>query len=178
MSCVHDGDLALISAPMDVLGINYYNPTLVSAPGEGNPLPFEMGQFPSEEITDMGWPVVPDGLREVLVRQRDRYGDRLPPVMVTENGVAVPDTLVEGDQPVVDDPRRVAYLRSHIEAVAAAIDEGVDVRGYFVWSLLDNFEWGEGYRPRFGLVFTDYRTQRRIPKTSFAWYRDFLGGDA
>ena len=176
MSCVHDGDLAVISAPMDVLGINYYNPTLASAPGEGNPLPFEMGQFPSEETTDMGWPIVPDGLREVLVQQKERYGDRLPTVMVTENGVAVPDVLVDGATPSVDDPRRVAYLRSHIEAVAAAIDEGVDVQGYFVWSFLDNFEWAEGYRPRFGLVYCDFPTQRRVPKTSFAWFRAFLGG--
>ena len=176
LSCVLDGDLELISAPLDVLGINYYNPTLVSAPGEGNPLPFELKAFPSEETTDMGWPVVPDGLREVLVAQQERYGDRLPPVMVTESGVAVPDVLVEGDVPSVDDPRRVAYLRSHIAAVGAAIDQGVDVRGYFVWSFLDNFEWAEGYRPRFGLVYTDYPTQRRIPKTSFAWYRSFLGG--
>ncbi|MBI1379100.1 MAG: beta-glucosidase [Frankiales bacterium] len=177
-SCVLEGDLALVSSPLDVVGINYYNPTLVSAPGEGNPLPFELKQYPSDEVTDMGWPVVPDGLRDVLVQQRDRYGELLPPVMVTENGVAVPDVLVDGEEPVVDDPRRVEYLRSHIGAVGAAIDEGVDVRGYFCWSFLDNFEWAEGYRPRFGLVYTDYPTQRRIPKTSFAWYRAFLEADA
>jgi beta-glucosidase len=128
----------------------------------------------------MGWPVVPDGLREVLVQQKERYGDALPPVLVTENGVALPDELVEseGDVAHVDDPRRVEYLRSHIGAVGAAIDAGVDVRGYFVWSLMDNFEWGEGYRPRFGLIYVDYPTQRRIPKLSYAWYRAFLGGDA
>jgi beta-glucosidase len=173
-SCVSEGDLAVISERLDVLGINYYNPTLVSAPGEGNPLPFEMKQFPSDEITDMGWPIVPDGLREVLVQQRDRYGDALPPVMVTENGVAVPDLLEGGGS--VDDPRRVQYLREHIAAVGAAMDEGVDVQGYFVWSFLDNFEWAEGYRPRFGLVYTDYATQRRVPKTSYTWFQSFLGG--
>ena len=175
-SCVSHGDLAVIAEPIDVLGINYYNPTLVSAPSEGNPLPFELKQFPSEDVTDMGWPVVPDGLREVLVQQHERYGDALPPVMVTENGVAYPDTLEDGDSPRVDDPRRVQYLREHIAAVGRAADEGVDVRGYFVWSFLDNFEWAEGYRPRFGLVYTDYATQRRIPKTSYTWFQSFLGG--
>ena len=175
-SCVLHGDLATISTPIDVLGINYYNPTLVAAPAEGNPLPFELRQFPSRETTDMGWPIVPDGLREVLVQQKERYGEDLPPVMVTENGVAVPDVLADGAEPTVDDPRRVQYLREHIAAVGAARDEGVDVRGYFVWSFLDNFEWAEGYRPRFGLVYTDYATQRRVPKTSFAWFRSFLGG--
>jgi beta-glucosidase len=176
-SCVLHGDLATIAQPLDVLGINYYNPTLVSAPAEGNPLPFELKQFPSEDTTDMGWPVVPDGLRDVLVQQKERYGDSLPPVMVTENGVAYPDMFVDGDAPSVDDPRRVQYLREHIAAVGRAIDEGVDVGGYFVWSFLDNFEWAEGYRPRFGLVYTDYATQRRVPKTSYAWYQSFLGGD-
>jgi beta-glucosidase len=177
MSCVLEGDLGIIAAPLDVIGINYYNPTLASAPSEGNPLPFDLKQFPSEETTDMGWPIVPDGLRDILVQQRERYADALPPVLVTENGVAVPDVLVDGDEPRVDDPRRVDYLRSHVAAVGAAIDEGVDVRGYFCWSLLDNFEWAEGYRPRFGLLYTDFPTQRRIPKTSFAWYRAFLGGE-
>ena len=173
-SCVLEGDLDLISAKLDVIGINYYNPTLVRAPGPENPLPFEMAQFPSEETTDMGWPVVPDGLREVLVQQQERYAEALPPVLVTESGVAFPDTLEDGPQPRVDDPRRVAYLREHIAAVGRAIIEGVDVRGYFVWSFLDNFEWAEGYRPRFGIVYTDYATQRRIPKTSYAWFGAFL----
>jgi len=180
-SCIQDGDLDIISAPLDAIGINYYNPTLVKAPGEGNPFPFEIVPMTEGyEQTDMGWPVVPDGLREILVQQKERYGDALPPVMVTENGVAFPDELVEaeGDVAHVDDPRRVEYLRSHIGAVGEAIDAGVDVRGYFVWSLMDNFEWGEGYRPRFGLLYVDYPTQRRIPKLSYAWYREFLGGQA
>jgi beta-glucosidase len=175
-SCVLDGDLEAIHAPLDMIGINYYNPTPVKAPGEGNPFPFEIVPMDSYEQTDMGWPVVPDGLRDILVQQKERYGDALPPVMVTENGVAFPDTLVEEPEPHVDDPRRVAYLRTHIAAVGEAIDAGVDVRGYFVWSFLDNFEWAEGYRPRFGVVYTDYPTQRRIPKTSAHWLRAFLGG--
>ena len=180
-SCVHDGDLALISAPMDVLGINYYNPTLVKAPGEGNPFPFEITELTGYETTQMGWPVVPDGLRALLVGEKVRYGDALPPVMVTENGAAFHDVLVEapdGDVAHVDDPRRVEYLRSHVAAVATARDEGVDVRGYFVWSLMDNFEWAEGFAKRFGLIYVDYPTQRRIPKLSYSWYRAFLGGPA
>ncbi|MDA8435458.1 MAG: GH1 family beta-glucosidase [Actinomycetales bacterium] len=180
-SCVLDGDLDVIRAPLDALGINYYNPTLVKAPGEGNPFPFEITAMEGYETTDMGWPVVPDGLRELLVGVRARYGDALPPVMVTENGAAFPDVLIEapeGDVAHVDDPRRVEYLRSHIAAVAAARDAGVDVTGYFVWSLLDNFEWAEGYAKRFGLIYVDYPTQRRIPKLSYSWYRAFLGGPA
>jgi beta-glucosidase len=180
-SCVRDGDLDVISAPIDVLGINYYNPTLVKAPGEGNPFPFEITAMEGYETTDMGWPVVSDGLRELLVGVKARYGDALPPVMITENGAAFPDVLVEapeGDVAHVDDPRRVEYLRSHIAAVAAARDAGVDVTGYLVWSLMDNFEWAEGYAKRFGLIYIDYPTQRRIPKLSYSWYRAFLGGPA
>ena len=177
-SCVLEGDLDVIAAPIDVIGINYYNPTTVKAPGEGNPFPFEIVPMTDFEQTDMGWPVVPGGLRDVLVQQKARYGDALPPVMVTENGVAFPDTLVEEPTPHVDDPRRVDYLRTHIAAVGEAVDAGVDVRGFFVWSFLDNFEWAEGYRPRFGIVYVDYDTQRRIPKQSYAWFRAFLRGDA
>jgi len=177
-ACVLDGDLDVIAAPIDMIGINYYNPTTVKAPGEGNPFPFEIVPMLDFEQTDMGWPVVPGGLRDVLVQQKVLYGDALPPVMVTENGVAFPDTLVEQPTPHVDDPRRVDFLRAHFAAVGEAIDAGVDVRGFFVWSFLDNFEWAEGYRPRFGIVYTDYDTQRRIPKQSYAWLRSFLRGDA
>jgi len=178
-SCVLDGDLAVVRAPLDFLGINYYNPTLVKAPGEGNPLPFEIMAIEGYETTEMGWPVVPDGLRALLVGEKARYGAALPPVMVTENGAAFADELVEapdGDVAHVDDPRRVEYLRGHVAAVGAARDEGVDVTGYFVWSLMDNFEWAEGYAKRFGLIYVDYPTQRRIPKLSYSWYRAFLGG--
>jgi len=173
-SCVQDGDMATIAQPLDVLGVNYYNPTRVKAPGPGNPFPFEMVAMDEFEQTAMGWPVVPSGLRDVLVGIHERYAGALPPVMVTESGAAFVEELVEQPDPTVEDPRRVEYLRGHVAAVGEAIDAGVDVRGYFVWSLMDNFEWAEGFRPRFGLVHVDYPTQRRIPKTSYAWYRAFL----
>lgn len=174
-SCVLDGDLDVIGARIDVLGVNYYNPTTVKAPGEGNPFPFEIVPMTDHEQTDMGWPVVPSGLRDLLVSLKDRYAERLPPMMITENGAAFPDEVVDGR---VDDPRRVEYLRSHVAAVGEAVDAGVDMRGYFVWTFADNFEWAEGCRPRFGVVYTDFETQQRIPKSSYQWFRSFLRGDA
>jgi beta-glucosidase len=162
---VHDGDLATIAAPLDALGVNYYNPTGVRAPQPGSPLPFDLVPLAGYPTTGFGWPVVPDGLRELLVGLRDRYGDDLPPVHITENGCAYPG---------IDDPERVSYLEAHVRAVSEAIAAGVDVRGYFVWSLLDNFEWAEGYTQRFGLVHVDFETQRRTPRPSYAWYRDHI----
>jgi beta-glucosidase len=165
-SVVHDGDLDTIAAPLDALGVNYYNPTGIRAPSTpDSPLPFEFVPLEGYPTTAFGWPVVPDGLRELLVWLKDEYGDALPPIHVTESGCAY-----DG----IDDPERVAYLDGHIGAVRAAAASGVDVRGYFVWSLLDNFEWAEGYTKRFGLVHVDYETQVRTPKTSYAWYRDLI----
>ncbi len=163
---VRDGDLAVIAAPIDVLGVNYYNPTGVAAPGEGEPLPFAMRDLDGYPVTGMGWPVVPDALRDLLTGLRVRYGAALPPIHITESGCSYDESI--------DDPRRVAYLTTHVDAVRAAMDDGVDVRGYYVWSLMDNFEWSEGYGPRFGLVHVDYETQRRTPRTSYAWYRDLI----
>jgi beta-glucosidase len=163
---VRDGDLDTIAAPLDALGVNYYNPTAVRAPSTpDSPLPFEVVPLTGYPTTAFGWPVVPDGLRQLLVWLRDEYGEALPPIHVTESGCAY-----DG----IDDPERVTYLDGHIGAVRAAIASGVDVRGYFVWSLLDNFEWAEGYTKRFGLVHVDYDTQVRTPKTSYAWYRDLI----
>jgi beta-glucosidase len=163
---VRDGDLDTIAAPLDALGVNYYNPTAVRAPSTpDSPLPFELVPLAGYPTTAFGWPVVPDGLRQLLVWLKDEYGEALPPIHVTESGCAY-----DG----IDDPERVTYLDGHIGAVRAAIESGVDVRGYFVWSLLDNFEWAEGYTKRFGLVHVDYDTQVRTPKTSYAWYRDLI----
>ncbi|MFI6450246.1 GH1 family beta-glucosidase [Streptosporangium amethystogenes] len=168
LDCVRDGDLDLIGAPLDGIGINYYNPTRIAAP-TGAGLPFEDAGVTGYPTTAFGWPVVPDGLRELLVGLRARYGDALPPVYVTENGCSQPDEPAPDG--TVDDQARIDFLDGHIGAVEQARAEGVDVRGYYVWSLLDNFEWAEGYSQRFGLVHVDFPTGKRTPKASYAWLR-------
>jgi beta-glucosidase len=168
---VEDGDLEVITTPLDALGVNYYNPARVSAL-PGSPLPYRTGPIPGYPVTAFGWPVVPDGLRQLLVGLRARYGDALPPIYITENGCSRADKP-NGDA-VVTDPERISFLDGHIRAVHSAITAGVDVRGYFVWSLIDNFEWAEGYHQRFGLTYVDFETQARIPKASYAWYRDLI----
>jgi beta-glucosidase len=119
---------------------------------------------------------VPDALRELLVSLHQRYGELLPPIYVTENGCAYED--VPGPDGRVTDVDRIAYLSGHIAAVRSAAAAGVPVRGYFVWSLLDNFEWAEGFTKRFGLVHVDFGTQARTPKASFAWYRDLIANNS
>jgi beta-glucosidase len=158
---VREGDAQLIAKPLDFLGVNYYNP-IVSTAGR----PFS----PAREgaaVTDMGWEVAPANFTDLLMRL-DRDYD-LPPLFITENGAAYRDLVVDGG--VMDEERR-AYIESHIRAIADAIDRGVDVRGYFVWSLLDNFEWAAGYTKRFGIYYVDYQTQARILKQSGLWYKD------
>jgi beta-glucosidase len=174
---VRDGDERLIAAPLDWLGVNYYRPlTIAARPGTG-------GVWPGDDAlsavdgdgtaTAMGWPVDATGLDELLIRLRRDYGSI--PVFVTENGAAFDD---EPDADgFVADPQRVAYLDGHLRAALRAIEAGVDLRGYFVWSLLDNFEWAEGYARRFGIVYVDYATQRRVPKQSALWYRDVIGAN-
>jgi beta-glucosidase len=168
-------DLKVIGEPVDWYGINYYAPTRVGAPGgtDGEygglalpaELPFSLREIEGRPVTDFGWPVVPEGLTELLCGFRDRYGERLPPIVITENGCSY-DGL--------DDQDRIAYLDAHIRALHTALEAGVDVRGYFVWSLMDNFEWAEGYARRFGLVHVDYDTLERTPKASYHWFRDVL----
>jgi beta-glucosidase len=135
---VRDGDLASISAPVDGLGVNYYMPTRVSALA-GAPLPFQMEPIDGYPVTAFGWPVIPAGLTELLVQLRDRYGDRLPPAYITENGCSVADEPAADGS--IDDQFRIDYLEGHIRAVADAIAAGVDVRGYLTWTMMDNFEW-------------------------------------
>jgi len=181
---VEAGDLETIAAPLDVLGVNYYHGAAVSAhphddlvgagqvyPDRPTGSPFVCSEhvtFPSRHlpVTDMGWEVQPWGLRELLLRLDKDYP--LPPVYITENGAAYADELSTGG--TVEDLDRIAYVDSHLRAVREAMDAGVDVRGYFVWSLLDNFEWAFGYAKRFGIVYVDYATQERIPKASAEWY--------
>jgi beta-glucosidase len=165
---VQPGDLEVISAPLDAFGVNYYNPTRVGAPADGSPLPFETLPIEGVPVTAFGWPVVPSGLYDLLTGLPAAYGDRLPPIYITENGCSTADVL--------EDDFRVSYLDQHLRAVHRAIAAGVDVRGYFVWSLLDNFEWAEGYSQRFGLVRVDFATQERTPRSSYRWLQAVLAG--
>jgi beta-glucosidase len=177
LDAIRPGDLDTIAQPLDYLGVNFYRPNLVAARDDGSVL--RLGEVPQEAATTaMGWPVVPQALTELLVGLKRDYGD--VPLLITENGAAFVDRRNGSD--VIEDPSRVAYLESHLEAVERAIALGVDVRGYFVWSLLDNFEWEHGYSQRFGIVYVDFATQQRILKRSALWYRDRIaaatGGDA
>jgi beta-glucosidase len=169
---VKDGDLELISTPLDAMGLNYYNPTLIGAPADPGFLPFEERPIEGVPHTAFGWPVVPDGLRELLLQFKERY-PAAPPIYITENGCSVADEVVDGR---VDDQERISFLDGHLRAIGDAIAEGVDVRGYFTWTFTDNFEWAEGYHQRFGLVHVDHETQVRTPKASFAWYRELIAG--
>jgi beta-glucosidase len=169
---VKDGDMPTIRQPLDFYGVNYYNPMRIAATEEDSEMPFEFREVLGYEKTDFGWPIVPDALREWLIMLRARFRAALPPIMITESGCSY---NVEPDENgVVDDQKRIDYLEAHLGAVATAIQRGVDVRGYYYWSLLDNFEWAEGYTQRFGLVHVDYETQKRTPKRSFDWYADLI----
>lgn len=167
---IEPGDMEVISTPTDFLGINYYSNRFARAVsadmngfGVGGLTPDELVEA-GYELTEMGWPIMPDGLRELLVDVTRRYGPRA--IYITENGAAFADTVEEG---AVHDARRVQYLKEHFAAARRAISDGVPLRGYFVWSLFDNFEWSFGYGKRFGIVYVDYETQERILKDS-AYY--------
>ncbi len=164
-SLIAPNDLAVIGQQLDFLGVNYYgrahvvdNPGSVLAGSAFGPLP------PGTPTTAMGWPVEPDGLVETLVDLRDHYGN--PRIYITENGACYDDPPVVAGQ--LDDAARVAFIRDHLAAAREAISRDVALKGYFVWSLLDNFEWAEGYRRHFGVIHVDFATQKRTPKASFA----------
>jgi beta-glucosidase len=160
-------DAALIRQPIDFLGVNYYTRSVTRFDPHAWLLQAGPEPQPRATYTETGWEVCAPALTDVLVWVKDRYGN--PPIYVTENGAAFFDPpVVEGD--ALADPLRIAYLRQHIAAVHAAMDRGVDVRGYFVWSLLDNFEWAHGYSKRFGLVHVDFQTQKRTLKDSARFY--------
>ncbi len=161
---IEEGDLDTISAPIDFLGVNHYTRTVIRAGDDGSPVEVYVA---GAEHTDMGWEVYPDGIRETLCRVERDYAP--PAIYVTENGATFTDVR-RHDGRIVDLERQ-AYLERYLDAVAEAIEEGVPVRGYFVWSLLDNFEWALGYLRRFGLVYVDYPTLERVPKQSFDWFR-------
>ncbi|MBT2499218.1 beta-glucosidase [Agromyces sp. ISL-38] len=169
ISVVRAGDLDVIGAPTDFAGVNHYQRVIAWHDDEGGPL--RLGERPAEPATtSFGWSVIPESLTEVLVRVAREF--TALPIHVTENGASFHDYLdPAGD---VVDLARVEYLRGYLEAVTTAVERGVDVRGYYAWSFLDNFEWAEGYGKRFGLVFVDYATQRRIPKLSAHWYQRLI----
>jgi beta-glucosidase len=171
LAAVKDGDLATIAAPADFLGVNYYNRRVVSADTEEFGWKVEPAADPGINTSDLGWEITPEGLYDLLTRLKRDYPPI--PIYITENGISLDDRI--GPDGNVDDPRRIEYLRAHFEAAQGAMAEGVDLRGYFVWSLFDNFEWAMGYRPRFGLVYVDYSNgQRRIPKSSAQWYASVI----
>ncbi len=177
---IHDGDMETISAPMEFLGVNYYNRWIVRAPEspvstngavETAPTQFDFAAATAgATLTAMGWEVYPHGLNLVLEDTMRNYHPRA--ILITENGAAFDDRW--NGQELVSDPQRVTYLREHVEAVGVAVAHGAPVVGYFVWSLFDNYEWDRGFSMRFGMVYVDYATQRRIIKDSGRWYAGFL----
>ena len=165
---VREGDMAALAPRLDWVGVNNYSRTLVRAdPGGGEPLEV---RAPEGRLTEMGWEVYPEALYELLTRVHREYAPAA--LYVTENGAAFGD--VRSHDGRVRDPERTEYLADNLDGVARAIGEGVPVRGYFVWSLLDNFEWSLGYGRRFGLVYVDYPTLERVPKDSFFWYQGLI----
>jgi beta-glucosidase len=165
-------DFELIRQPLDFLGVNYYTRNVTRANAQSWPQRAEMVKQPQSIYTETGWEVYPQGMTDTLLWVKNRYGN--PPVYITENGAAFPDPATVPEPGGIDDPLRVDYLRGHIAAVRAAIAQGADVRGYFVWSLLDNFEWALGYSKRFGIVHVDYATQQRTPKASARYYSEVI----
>ena len=173
---VRDGDLAAIAAPLDVLGVNYYSAHRFAGTDEHgntmdtNGIPVVRTVPHGRPVTSMGWEIVPSGMTNMLLRLTRDYAGL--PLMITENGAAFEDQPDEHG--FVADDDRTTYLAEHLRAVAAAVQQGADVRGYFAWSLLDNFEWAYGYDKRFGIVRVDYETLERVPKQSALWYRDTI----
>jgi beta-glucosidase len=167
---VQDGDMRTIAEPMDLLGVNYYTRNIVRSRDLSEAENQQRTVVPGDEQTEMGWEVYPQGLYDTLGRLHFGYG--FPSIYVTENGAAFPDTVAPDGG--VSDPARRSYIQRHLQMVRRAIASGVPVKGYFVWSLLDNFEWSFGYSKRFGIVHVDYRTQQRTPKASAEWYRQVI----
>ncbi|MCS7241360.1 family 1 glycosylhydrolase, partial [Candidatus Caldatribacterium sp.] len=159
----------LVSQPLDFLGINYYSRHIVRQ-GQKFPLEIEIVRLPQGVYSDMGWEVYPQGLYEIVQWAYNIYNPKT--LYITENGYPSPDTL--SPEGLVLDEERIAYLKAHLTALSKALEEGYPIRGYFVWSLMDNFEWMFGFTKRFGLVYVDYATQRRIPKQSFFWYQKVI----
>jgi beta-glucosidase len=180
LGAILPGDMELAQVKNDWIGINYYFDTRVGPSDAANPIEFDnsallgltIDSTPRGELTDMGWPITPEGLTNMLVRWRGEFGDQLPQIFITENGCAYPEEPDETGK--VNDQRRISYLDKHLNAILDAVDRGVDIRGYFQWSLLDNFEWSLGYQKRFGIIHVNYATQIRTPKESAHWYTEVI----
>jgi beta-glucosidase len=182
---IDPADLTVIAAPLDFYGLNYYMPTRISAgtPADATTpdgesaaarlLPFSLEPWPEFSQTGFGWPVAAEYLGVALTELAERYGDTLPPVVITEGGASFPDVVQRDGS--IDDEARVLYLAEHLAAAFAGAP-GVTLGGYFVWSLLDNWEWAAGFTQRFGLVHVDFATQDRTPKRSFSWLQRVIGG--
>jgi beta-glucosidase len=161
-SYIQDEDLKIISSPVDLLAVQYYTPIYVTATG---------GTVQKHPLSEAFWQqIYPQGLTDILLRVKEDYGDM--PISITENGLPCPDMLDGSD--AVDDAGRIAFLRDHFAAAHAAVSQGVRLESYHVWSFMDNFEWQEGYDQRWGLIYVDYTTQRRIPKRSALWYSEVI----
>ncbi|MFY8274771.1 GH1 family beta-glucosidase [Pseudoalteromonas sp. SSDWG2] len=163
---IEDGDMDIISEKNDFIGINYYTRAVFKSDGNGW---FDQVVPQGDGLTAMGWEIVPDAFTKLLVDLNARY--ELPPIYITENGAAFDDSEVNGEVP---DQPRIDYFNSHLRAVDSAMEQGVDIRGYFAWSLMDNFEWALGYSKRFGIVYVDYDTQKRTLKNSALGYKAML----
>ena len=176
LTFVRDGDMELISAPIDFLGVNYYNRHVLRSTEvpEAENMPATIQRAPREEWTEMGWENFPDGMFQILMRMYHEYLPRK--IYITENGCSYSDG--PGKDGRVRDVRRIRYLHSHFLAAHRAIENGVPLAGYFVWSFIDNFEWAWGYTQRFGIVHIDYATQKRIPKDSAYWYSEVIAKNA
>ena len=172
MDFIQPDDMDTIVAPIDFLGINYYTRNIARDQNAKNNAPQTVSR--GDEITEMDWEVYPQGLYNILGRLHFDYG--FPAIYITENGAAFKDQV--GSDGQVDDPARLSYIKRHLEKVHQAIEIGVPVKGYFAWSLFDNFEWAFGYSKRFGLVYVDYETQQRIPKSSAKWYTGVIRDNA
>jgi len=163
---IHPGDMQIISRPLDFLGLNYYFRQTVAYDREAKPLPYKMVTAPNVERTGMGWEVHAGTFTQLLKHVHNEYKPK--EIFITENGSAWDDVVIDGK---VDDQKRVSYLKRHLDAMFEAKDAGVPINGYFAWSLIDNFEWAYGYEKRFGIVYVDYPTQKRIPKSSAFYYK-------
>ena len=170
MEFLQDGDLDEIAVPLDFLGVNYYTRGINRSSEISEEKNAPQTVFPNDEHTEMDWEVYPEGLYDMLGRLHFEYN--FPAIYITENGAAFPDE-VDADNKV-DDPARLSYIKRHLEMVNKSIQIGVPMKGYFVWSLFDNFEWALGYSKRFGIIYVDYATQERIVKSSGLWYRDVI----